>query len=250
VAALEGPPFRECTVIGVDCATDPRKVGLALGRLSHNGLTLERLATGERDRPVAETILSWLDGSARVLLAIDAPLGWPEKMGEVLSHHAAGAPVGVEANRLFRRHTDRIIKERLGKQPLDVGADRIARTAVAALEILEALRRQTGHPLPLAWAPDYEGPIAAIEVYPAGTLTRYGLPATGYKKGSDRARRQTILHGLEGRWQLGCDGSPLLESADVLDAAICVLAGCDFLRGKAVAPSNPDLARKEGWIWV
>jgi len=37
---------------------------------------------------------------------------------------------------------------------------------------------------------------------------------------------------------------------DVLDAAVCVQAGCDFLRGRAIAPTDLALAKKEGWIWV
>lgn len=46
------------------------------------------------------------------------------------------------------------------------------------------------------------------------------------------------------------DESPLLANADVLDAALCCLAGADFLLGQATSPINPTLARKEGWIWV
>ena len=42
----------------------------------------------------------------------------------------------------------------------------------------------------------------------------------------------------------------LLGNADLLDAAICVLAGRDFLDWKVLPPENPDLARKEGWIWI
>lgn len=247
---MASPPFEKDVVIGVDCATDPRKVGLALGRLSRSGVTLERLATGEPGRPVAETIISWLEGGERVLLALDAPLGWPEKMGAALSHHMAGAAIGIEPNQLFRRETDRFIKARLGKLPLDVGADRIARTAVAALELLQDMRRLTKHPLPLAWSSNYDEPIAAIEVYPAGTLSHYGLPSSGYKTAADSDKRRAILHGLAGRWRLRCDEAPMVANADVLDAALCVLAGCDFLRGEAMAPRDLPVARREGWIWV
>jgi hypothetical protein len=42
----------------------------------------------------------------------------------------------------------------------------------------------------------------------------------------------------------------LEENADALDAVICVLAGWDFLRGSALAPTDPEQAAKEGWIWV
>jgi len=39
-------------------------------------------------------------------------------------------------------------------------------------------------------------------------------------------------------------------NADVLDAAVCVLAAGDFLLGRAMAPENRSQAEREGWIWV
>ena len=38
--------------------------------------------------------------------------------------------------------------------------------------------------------------------------------------------------------------------ADALDAAVCVLAGRDFIRGHALSPPDLDEAKREGWIWV
>jgi len=40
------------------------------------------------------------------------------------------------------------------------------------------------------------------------------------------------------------------QSADALDAAVCLLAARDFLMGEAMAPENESLARLEGWIWA
>ena len=62
-------------------------------------------------------------------------------------------PIETPANAMFRRITDVFIQTRLGKRPLDVGADRIARTAYAALAILAILRVELGIPIPLAWTP-------------------------------------------------------------------------------------------------
>lgn len=44
----------------------------------------------------------------------------------------------------------------------------------------------------------------------------------------------------------------LAETDDALDAALCIMAGADFLSGKAVGPADDELefATKEGWIWV
>jgi hypothetical protein len=46
------------------------------------------------------------------------------------------------------------------------------------------------------------------------------------------------------------DQAPLLKSSDALDAAVCCLAGADFLKGLALEPENLEFAKKEGWIWV
>ena len=42
----------------------------------------------------------------------------------------------------------------------------------------------------------------------------------------------------------------LTSNADALDAAVCVLAGRDFIRGHALSPPDLDEAKREGWIWV
>ena len=62
------------------------------------------------------------------------------------------------------------IQQKLKKTPLDVGADRIARTAYAALHLLGSVRVQLHLSIPLAWAPTDISVVAAIEVYPAATL--------------------------------------------------------------------------------
>jgi hypothetical protein len=52
-------------------------------------------------------------------------------MGRCLTNHRAGQSIEVSPNEFLRRETDRSIHRRLGKRLLDVGADRIARTAHA-----------------------------------------------------------------------------------------------------------------------
>jgi len=42
----------------------------------------------------------------------------------------------------------------------------------------------------------------------------------------------------------------MIVNSDVLDAAICVLAGADFLRSRMMPLKDIKLARKEGWIWA
>ena len=71
------------TVVGVDCATDPRRVGLALGRWDGSRTTLVEVRHGSAAAPPAEIVARWIDAhDGPVLLALDAPLGWPAPLGE------------------------------------------------------------------------------------------------------------------------------------------------------------------------
>ena len=130
-------------IIGIDCATEPKKIGLASGKWSGNRLHISDVTIGGDGiaAPISK-IKAWLGGhDDRVLIAIDAPLGWPKGMRTALKDHAAGEPLVVtDEHAMFRRTTDRQIKIRLKKTPLDVGADRIARTAFTALSMLTELR--------------------------------------------------------------------------------------------------------------
>jgi hypothetical protein len=161
----------------------------------------------------------------------------------------AGAALAGEPNRLFRRATDRFVHRTVGKLPLDVGADRIARTAQCTLALLTALRAQLELPIPLAWALPVSGAMA-VEVYPAGTLLALDLSPRGYKGPEKTEVRRQLVGALSEHLILPSDPTPLWANDDVLDAAIAVLAGADFLRGRCYQPADMTLARKEGWIWV
>jgi len=244
------PRDMQTKIIGIDCATHPSRVGVALGLVNQQTAKLLQVEVGGRDSSIVKIIVNWINESKLVLLALDAPLGWPASLGEALVSHTAGQPIAAKPDELFRRVTDHIVKEKIGKQTLDVGADRIARTAYAALILLQELREITGHMIPLAWHSRLEHSVAAIEVYPAGTLRAYGLPASGYKKEDRRHVRHAIISGIRRHIQLPDDLSILYDNSDVLDAAICVLAATDFLSGNVISPTNQKTAQKEGWIWV
>ena len=130
----------------------------------------------------------------------------------------------------------------------DVGADRIARTAHAALQLLQELRAITRRPIPLAWVPRFKD-VAAIEVYPAATLTAYRIQASGYKRADQASARVEMIEALRDHLRLPADVSPMRERADVLDAAVCVLAAADFMNDRVVYPEDDVLAAQEGWIW-
>lgn len=238
-------------IIGIDAATQPKKTGLARGHLDDGRLVVMDTALGSEVESLVGTVASWCTAGP-TLLAIDAPLGWPAPLAQGLHGHRAGQILEGEGHDLFRRVTDRHVHRRLGKLPLEVGADRIARTAHAALRLLGEVRARTGLDIPLAWLPDVRG-TAAIEVYPAATLRCHKAAASGYKGDGDVARdyRETILSALKGEWTLEVDDRLLAASDDRLDAAVCVLAGADFLRGVAQPPAaeQREAAKIEGWIW-
>ena len=236
-------------IIGIDCATDPKKVGLAVGRFDGGTVTITEAVTEQTHDLITARLAGWVAQAPRTLIALDAPLGWPVELSKALAGHQAG-DLDVPANNLFRRATDRFVADKVGKTPLDVGADRIARTAHAALAMLNRLRHATQLPIPLAWDSDFDEPVAAIEVYPAATLKVWGVPSSGYKRPNQRPERNAILQGLEAHMDTRAVQDAVLDNADMLDAAVCVLAGRDFLEGWAFQPRDQVTGRTEGWIWV
>lgn len=237
-------------IIGVDCSADAKKVGLAMGEYRNSGISLFETKFGSDGNSIAEIIVDWIQTDDKVVLAIDAPLGWPEDLGNSLSSHLAGQTLSVESNLLFRRETDRFIKKTLGKQPLDVGADRIARTAYAALKIIGELQLAIKNKIEMAWSSDKVNAISVIEVYPAATLQCYGIRNGGYKEKGQKDEREDILKGLGKNMEIQCDLQHMIQSADVLDSAVCLLAAKDFLDGDVYFPNDFEKAKKEGWIWV
>ena len=236
-------------VIGVDCAAQPVNVGIALAELGTSGARIVEATTGRSEDP-ATIIAGWLKGRHSGLLALDAPLGWPLPFAQSLAGHRAGEPITVEPNVVFRRSTDRFVRDKVGKQPLDVAADRIARAAHAALRLLDRVRELCDQPVPLLWGWGHLLEIGVIEVYPAATLSVRGLQCTGYKGRHQRHIRDGLLDALGDELEIAPGVAAATESADSFDAMLCVLAGQDFLSGRSMPPENLELARQEGWIWV
>ena len=247
-------PAGPLRVIGIDCAAQPKNVGIALGRRSRGVTRVETVRQDKRigwEGLVRQTAaLIENEASSPTLIALDAPLGWPRALAEVLPAHLAGRAPRFTANEMFRRRTDDVVKEKLNKQPLDVGADKIARATHAALRFLDLLREATGLAVPLAWSPGHPNGVSAIEVYPAATLIAYGLPNRGYKKSENE--RQKLVDGLADIVELDeAAHNEMVACHDLLDAAVCVIAGVDFAEGSVVEPTSEELeqAKREGWIW-
>lgn len=238
------------TVIGIDCSTAAGKVGIARAIKASDGWQVLDVTACSADRRPVDVVAHWIDAApGNVLLALDAPLGWPVALGRSLVDHRAGAAIDVTANKLFRRATDEFVREKLGKQSLDVGADRIARTAHWTLAFLGVLRQATGETIPLAWTPTPENRVTAIEVYPAASLKARGIATGSYKKSAGIEDRRSIVARLGADLRIPGNDSFALGD-DEVDALVCALAGVDFLAGRAAPPPDMTLAQSEGWIWV
>ncbi|MEM9701276.1 MAG: DUF429 domain-containing protein [Planctomycetota bacterium] len=251
------------TLIGLDCAAQHKRFGVARGRFEENGRCLVREVAADLV-DVTPVLRRWVEETPPaepVLLAFDAPLGWPADLGSTLAKHAAGELIEPGSDALFRRRTDDFTHAILGKRPLEVGADKIARVAVTALRLLHDLRTAE-RPFPLLWEPaehaDWPANSGVIEVYPAAALLCRGLEVRGYKaKGKKnaavaRSARMTLLDALSAEMEFPADPEPLLASEDAFDAAICIRTAADFVLGQVHRPpadAPAEVLRKEGWIW-
>jgi hypothetical protein len=229
-------------LVGVDCASQPQNTGLAFGTqhpAKPERMRVLEMRCASSEAPAAKIVSSWVGAGERVLLALDAPLGWPVALGAALATHQAGWSLPATANEMFRRLTDDHIYKRLRRRPLEVPADRIARAAHSALRFLQELRVEVGARIELVWSPNWHERFGVIEVYPAATRVALGL-----------AKGRGSLAGLEDRLEFDAGAAPASEHER--DAAICLIAGAEFLMGRAEAPRLEDMprVRQEGWIWT
>ena len=238
-------------LVGIDCATSAKLVGLAKGVIERGEARVDEIAMVSSWDKIDDRLAKWLEEPA--LIALDAPLGWPRALGSTLSRHRAGDVIKSEAHALFRRFTDDVVARDIKKRSLDVGADRIARTAHSALALLGRLRTRLDESIPLAWVPAPVQTTSAIEVYPAATLAGRGWPNVGYKSGKEggEAVRRAIVAHLDDALAFDAAARERMIASDhALDAVLCILAGADFVRGEVIAPADRKTAEGEGWIWV
>ena len=94
-----------------------------------------------------------------------------------------------------------------------------------------------------------------IEIYPAVTLLAHGISTGSYRKGGNDGRddRRRIVQSLPGHaLKSDIDFDGVARNDQTVDAAVCVLAGLDFLAGKSEGPGDQlrKRAKLEGWIWA
>ena len=123
--------------------------------------------------------------------------------------------------------------------------------AAAALACMTLLHRHRGPIWP--FRPDGDGALL-VEALPAAQLSAWGLDATGYTGSKPRAAavRLKILQALAQDHGLRAADDVLrrcAESADALDAVICVYAARTMAEGRH--PRRlPAVARSEGWMVI
>lgn len=250
--SMPGEAEQKVQLVGIDCAVDARKVGLAIGSADNGRVVVKEITAPRSLEALVEYVAAVVRRYPASLIALDAPLGWPLGLAQAMAGHSAGNPLGCTAHEMARRRTDEVVCREVGRRPLDVGADRIARTAHAALEVLANVRARAGVDVPLAWTPGAPRGAAAIEVYPAGTLASRGLDPRGYKKGpAARDARARLTQAVRAELELSEQIAEAMVGSDhALDAALCVLAAADCLRCDVLGPEDDARARREGWIWV
>jgi len=238
-------------IIGIDYATKERFIGLSL--LDYDKSILLEVTTGNPKRKSIEVITEWINKcNDKFLICIDSPLGWPESFKKQLSNHMTGNPIKIPKDSFFLRETDKIIHKELGKKPLEVTANFIARTAFSALNFLDEISKEIGNDIKLVWKLDAVYDNGVIETYPAGWLESEGIKSMGYKKNPDRIRE--IFSYIEKNSSIDLSIIRKRELSDhELDSLICCLVGKEFLDGKCIDPFKfgitIPLLTGEGWIW-
>ncbi|WP_295825730.1 DUF429 domain-containing protein [uncultured Microbacterium sp.] len=233
--------------VGVDLAAGAPGTALAEMVWSGGAARLTRVEIGIQD---ADIVASVSPGDA--WLGVDCPLGWPDAFVDfVQAHHADVDPLlgpvdgGADWRRpLVYRHTDHVVRERIGRWPLSVSTDRLGVTALRGAGLLRRLAAG-GFPVDRA----AEGRL--FEVYPGGSLRLWGFDTSGYRV--DATRRAVLLDALSQRapWlDLGGFGPLAISKADAFDAVIAALATRAGALGSFARPASGMLsvARREGWV--
>lgn len=248
--ALQGSKnYRHLTVAGLDMASSPKNRGIcvieALVRppcnVIHCGALV--LGSGATDEDVL-SLFSTVD-----VVGVDIPLAWPLAF---LSLLCGGAEPSLPlADRqlpslesLRFRIADLYVKTITGRYPLSVSSDLVA---------VPALKMRL-----LLWRMEPEARKKALEVYPAASLARWGLPNRGYKGSRGASVREEIAGAIVSatghKLTLTTEQeASLVRDHNVLDSFVCALTALAQIYGLCDAPNEAgfhSVPPEEGWIWV
>ncbi|MGH2954090.1 MAG: DUF429 domain-containing protein [Solirubrobacterales bacterium] len=239
--------------LGIDLAAQPKNTAACLIEWRRGAAEVATLASDWTD----DDLLAAADGCAKV--GIDSPFGWPDEFVDALVAHHRGeaawpgrdesSPAEQDAfrRRLRFRATDRFCHER-GLRPLSVSTDRIGVTAMRCAQLLarlDAAGKRVSR----------DGSGLAVEVYPAGALSQWGLPFAGYKRGAGRDTLKSLTRSLLAKLpdlRLTPERRAACETSDhCLDALVCALVARATALGLTLSPRTDEereRAPREGWI--
>lgn len=250
MSSLSGTPtVGRMLTAGIDLAAEDSSTAVAWIRWTAKGGMLENLIVGADDTELLHTV------STADKVGIDCPLGWPVPFVDFLvSHHRGELAVAADlSGRAWRRslvwrRTDKVTHTLIGRPPLTVAADRIAHMAMRCAA-LQARLAEDGQRV------DRTGTGTLVEVYPAASLKKWGLPYRGYKG----SRNGTALGELVDKlitaapWlHLGAFERECRSTDHAIDAVVAALTARAAAVGQATRPGPADLATAavEGWIAV
>jgi len=235
--------------VGVDLAAEPERTAVARIEWSSGRARICDVICGADDSMIVAAI------AEAHKAGIDCPLGWPDDFVAFVAAHKAGQVTvpGDGTGRGWRRGltlrlTDRVVQAETGLTPLSVAADRIGHVALRCAGLLAQLARQ-GHQV------DRSGSGTVVEVYPAASLKRWGLPYRSYKRpGAAQALGDLVDQLLAAAPWLDDGGTESLcrsshDATDAVVAALTARAASQNLTSPPVA-GQESAARTEGWIAV
>jgi hypothetical protein len=161
-------------------------------------------------------------GSVSAILAIDAPLGFPEAFSRLIVGGAVPDPIRRSAENpyLYRFTERRLVAE--GVTPLSTIKDMIGSQSTKAMHVIARFAERVALGV---WSDG--AALTLIETYPALCRARLGQAADG--KSSAKTGRE----------------------ADILDAEVCARIARDFhLRRETLDAPPIDAPLTEGWIWA
>ena len=240
-----GPAGHSFRVAGLDLASQDARTAMAVLGWDRGRVTVLELTVGVGNEAI-------VDVASRVsVLGIDCPFGWPVAFTDLMIAQRAGTvEPGTAADqrskrRLAYRRTDAVVRERTGRWPLSVSADRIAYPSMRCAGLLATLSAQ-GFPVRRSGIGS-----KVAEVYPAAALSRWRLAATGYKLDGPGLPRAVQALARAAPWlDLGSFQALCRQSHDAFDAVIAGLVAGAVALGRVEAVPEEDLpvADEEGWI--
>jgi predicted nuclease with RNAse H fold len=237
--------------VGIDLAAEPDHTAVAHISWHDSKAIVTCLVTRADDDAVLDSIL----GAEKA--GIDCPLGWPDAFVRFVAEHQDGhlVPPAGGTGRIWRqtftkRVTDLEVQQQIKLVPLSVSADRIAHVALRCAGMMAQLAA-LGQPV------DRTGDGIVVEVYPAASRHRWGLPHRGYKNAASPQLLGELIDRLKAQagWlELGRDNEELCRSShdatDALIAALTARAAMQRLTSPPAAGRQQAAAQTEGWIAV